>query len=70
VLGYWGLAFYYAVSSAHSFSFWMYGESWLQKWPRSLQWLHSLFYATVTVFPFVVTGKRICSIASLYRTQG
>jgi len=56
VLGYWGLAFYYAVSSAHSVSFWLYGESWLQKWPKSLQWLHSVFYATITVFPFVVTA--------------
>ncbi|THX37595.1 hypothetical protein D6D10_05788 [Aureobasidium pullulans] len=56
VLGYWGLAFYYAVSCAHSASFWLFGESWLQKWPRSLQWLHSVFYATVTVFPFVVTA--------------
>ncbi|KEQ69241.1 hypothetical protein M436DRAFT_16226, partial [Aureobasidium namibiae CBS 147.97] len=56
VLGYWGLAFYYAVSCAHSLSFWLHGESWLQKWPRSLQWLHSVFYATVTVFPFVVTA--------------
>lgn len=63
VLGYWGLAFYYAVSCAHSLSFWLYGESWLQRWPRSLQWLHSVFYATVTVFPFVVTGKRIHSTA-------
>lgn len=59
VLGYWGLAFYYAVSCAHSVSFWLYGESWLQKWPKSLQWLHSVFYATITVFPFVVTGKRV-----------
>ncbi|KAI4847570.1 hypothetical protein E4T44_04431 [Aureobasidium sp. EXF-8845] len=55
VLGYWGLAFYYAISCAHSVSFWLYGESWLQKWPKSLQWLHSVFYATITVFPFVVT---------------
>ncbi|KAI5248784.1 hypothetical protein E4T42_05554 [Aureobasidium subglaciale] len=56
VLGYWGLAFYYAVSCAHSASFWLYGESWLQRWPRSLQWLHSVFYATITVFPFIVTA--------------
>jgi hypothetical protein len=69
VLGYWGLAFYYAVSCAHSVSFWLHGESWLQKWPRSLQWLHSVFYATVTVFPFVVTGKHVL-ITSLYRNQG
>lgn len=57
VLGYWGLAFYYAVSCAHSASFWYRGESWLQGWPKVLQWAHSVFYTTVTCFPFIVTGK-------------
>jgi hypothetical protein len=57
VLGYWGLAFYYAVSCAHSISFWMYGQSWLQRWSGPLQWAHSIFYTTITTFPFVVTGK-------------
>lgn len=57
VLGYWGLAFYYAVSCAHSASFWWRGKSWLESWPKPLRWLHSVFYTVCTVFPFIVTGK-------------
>lgn len=56
VLGYWGLAFYFAVSAAHTASYAFRGCAWLQSWPGPLKWLHSVFYATVTVFPFVVTG--------------
>lgn len=57
VLGYWGAAFYYAFAAAHTASYWLYGTSWLQKWPRALQWAHSCYYSTVTTFPFIVTSK-------------
>jgi hypothetical protein len=32
------------------------GSSFLRKWPRPLQLLHSLLYSTVTTFPFIVTA--------------
>lgn len=57
VLGYWGLAFYFAFAAAHTASYRWKGTPWLEKWPSSMRWLHSLLYATVTVFPFIVTGK-------------
>lgn len=56
VLTYWGLAFYFAFAGAHTASYAFRGRAWLQSWPGALKWLHSVFYATVTVFPFIVTG--------------
>lgn len=55
-LGYWGLAFYFAVAAAHTGSYTLTGRPWLASWPAVLRWLHSAFYATVTVYPFIVTG--------------
>ncbi|KPI37229.1 uncharacterized protein AB675_1567 [Cyphellophora attinorum] len=64
---YWGLAFYFFFASLHSFS---YARSTrhrtnstnttkptflLQRWPRSLQILHSIYYSTITCFPLLVT---------------
>lgn len=57
VLGYWGLAFYYGVAAAHTCCYWLKGEAWLQRWPSGLQWAHSVFYSSITTFPFVVTSK-------------
>ena len=57
ILGYWGLAFYFAFAAAHSGSYAIRGQALLAGWPKSLRWLHGVFYATVAVFPFIVTGK-------------
>jgi hypothetical protein len=56
VLGYWGAAFYYAFAAAHTASYVIYGRAWLSTWPRWMKWVHSVFYATVTVYPIIVTG--------------
>ncbi|EME40508.1 hypothetical protein DOTSEDRAFT_177538 [Dothistroma septosporum NZE10] len=56
VLGYWGLAFYFAFASAHTISYSLSGRAWLQSWPSVLRWLHSVFYASVMVYPFIVTA--------------
>jgi hypothetical protein len=55
-LTYWSLGFYFLVSSVHTFSYAFRQRTWLHdSWPRSLQLLHSLFYTTITCFPFLVT---------------
>ncbi|KAK4494668.1 hypothetical protein PRZ48_014024 [Zasmidium cellare] len=56
VLGYWGLAFYNAFASLHTASYSIREKALLQSWPAPLKYLHSVFYATVTVFPFIVTA--------------
>lgn len=56
VLGYWGLAFYFGVSAAHTWAYRRHGKAWLQNWPSWLQYAHSVFYSTVTTFPPVVTS--------------
>ena len=56
LLEYWGLAFYFAFAAAHTASYAFRGQAWLQSWPGVLKWLHSTFYVTTTVFPFVVTS--------------
>ena len=57
ILGYWGIAFYFAFTAAHTGSRAFRGYSFLSSWPGWLKWLHSVFYATVTVFPFIVTSE-------------
>lgn len=57
VLSYWGLAFYFAFAAVHTASLALKGKAWLESWPGWLGWLHSAFYATVTVFPWVITGE-------------
>lgn len=59
VLTYWGLAFYFAFAAAHTASYVWRGRPWLQGWPKVLKWLHSVFYASVTVYPFIVTGTLV-----------
>lgn len=54
-LTYWSLGFYFAISSFHTFCYAIKGQTWLHKWPKPLQLLHSFYYTTVTVFPFLVT---------------
>lgn len=59
VLGYWGLAFYHAFAAAHTASYALRGTPWLASWPKWTRYLHSVFYATVTVFPYIVTGLSV-----------
>ncbi|KAK2733933.1 hypothetical protein FQN57_001916 [Myotisia sp. PD_48] len=54
-LSFWGLAFYFLVAAIHTFLYSRTGRSVLfDKWPRALLALHSLFFSTITVFPFLV----------------
>jgi hypothetical protein len=55
ILTYWGLAFYFLFASIHTFTYARHGTPALNRWPRLLQVLHSLFYTTIIVFPFLVT---------------
>lgn len=54
-LTFWSLGFYFLVSSVHTFMYAIRQHTWLHSWPKSLQLAHSLFYSTVTSFPFLVT---------------
>ena len=56
-LTYWGLAFYHAFSAAHTGSYWLTGTPFLARWPKWLQVAHSMFYSTVVIYPWIVTGK-------------
>lgn len=58
-LTYWGLAFYYAFSALHTATYWLQGTSLLARWPKALQIAHSMFYSTVVVYPWLVTGKLV-----------
>jgi hypothetical protein len=56
VLTYWGIAFYFFISALHTFSHARQGNPpLLNRFPRPLQALHSLFFTTVTTLPFLVT---------------
>ncbi|KAI1809300.1 hypothetical protein GGS20DRAFT_572615 [Poronia punctata] len=60
VLTYWGLAFYYLISSIHTFTYITSSSSSSSSllhtiFPRPLQTLHSLFYSTITTYPILVT---------------
>lgn len=61
VLGYWGLAFYFAFAALHTASYALRGRALLQSWPSSIQYLHSVFHTTVTIFPYIVTGMTLLS---------
>lgn len=55
-LTWWGLTTYLTISGLHTLVYSSKGYSWLHRsWPRPLQVLHSLFYTTIVVFPFIVT---------------
>lgn len=55
-LSYWSLAFYFLFSGYHTAVYARYGQAPLQRWPRFLQFLHSLYYSTIVLFPFLVTA--------------
>ncbi|QDS68151.1 hypothetical protein FKW77_010334 [Venturia effusa] len=54
-LTFFGLAFYFAFAALHSGSYAKTGTPLLARWPTFLQILHSIFYSTITIFPFLVT---------------
>lgn len=68
-LTYWGLAFYFAFSALHTGTYWLTGRPLLARWPPALQRLHSIFYSTITNFPFVVTSKSTPPSHSLPQTS-
>lgn len=55
-LTYWGLAFYNAFSAVHTCSYWLTGTPFLARWPRVLQIAHSMYYSTIVIYPWIVTG--------------
>ncbi|KAK3336536.1 hypothetical protein B0T19DRAFT_42071 [Cercophora scortea] len=54
-LTYWGLGFYFLAAAIHTFTYARSGTALLDRFPRPLQALHSAFYTTIIVYPFVVT---------------
>ncbi|OAL55624.1 hypothetical protein IQ07DRAFT_607929 [Pyrenochaeta sp. DS3sAY3a] len=54
-LTFWSLGFYFLVSSIHTFMYAFRQRTWLHSWPKPLQLAHSLYYSSVTSFPFLVT---------------
>ncbi|KAJ5464180.1 hypothetical protein N7475_007315 [Penicillium sp. IBT 31633x] len=55
-LTYWGIGFYMLFAAIHTACYARTGRSvLLDRWPRAFRVLHSLLYATVTTFPFLVT---------------
>ncbi len=56
-LAWWGLAFYYAFAALHTCTYLVTDLPFLVRWPRALQLAHSVFYSTVVVYPWLVTGR-------------
>ncbi|KAF2440142.1 hypothetical protein P171DRAFT_489916 [Karstenula rhodostoma CBS 690.94] len=54
-LTFWSLGFYFLISAFHTFTYAFRRRTWLHTWPLPLQLLHTLFYSTITCFPFLVT---------------
>lgn len=55
-LTFWSLGFYFLISSIHTFIYAFRQHTWLHSnWPRPLQLAHSLYYSSITSFPFLVT---------------
>lgn len=66
-LSFAGVAFYFLFAAIHTFLYARTGRSvLLEKWPRYMRALHSLFYSTIATFPFFVT---IVRWAALYDGQ-
>ncbi|KXJ91557.1 hypothetical protein Micbo1qcDRAFT_163321 [Microdochium bolleyi] len=55
VLTYWGLSFYFLFAAAHTLTYARSNSALLDRWPRLLQALHSLYYSTVVTYPALVT---------------
>ncbi|KAI9759617.1 MAG: hypothetical protein M4579_002185 [Chaenotheca gracillima] len=52
---YWGLAFYTLFAAIHTFGYAKTGTPYLNRWPRPLQALQSVFYSTIVTLPILVT---------------
>lgn len=66
-LTWWGITCYMTIASIHGFVYVAKGHTWLDRWWRPLQVLHSLFYTTIVTYPFLVT---IVYWAILYEGPG
>jgi hypothetical protein len=55
ILTFWGIAFYFLIAAIHTFTYALSGRPLLDRFPRALQALHSLFYSTIITYPFLVT---------------
>lgn len=53
-LTYWGLGCYFAVAAVHTLVYAFSGRAPLERWPKVLQFLHSLLYTTIIIFPLLV----------------
>lgn len=51
----WGLLFYFLLSAAHTLAYALTTRPLLDRFPRPLQALHSLYYTTIVTFPLLVT---------------
>lgn len=58
-LTYWGLAFYTLFAALHTTIYVITGKSNLSRWPHILQVAHSIFYSTITVYPWIVTSESV-----------
>ena len=65
-LCFWSQAFYFLVSGAHTLVFSRRGRTWLhdERCPTVLQLCHSLWYTTVTTYPFLVSIVFWCTMYS------
>lgn len=54
-LTFWSLGFYFLFASIHTFCYAVNRTTWLHRWPRPIQLLHSFYYSTITCFPFLVS---------------
>lgn len=55
-LAFWSMGFYFLVAGYHTFMYAFHGRTDLHvSFPRALQLAHSLYYSTITTFPFLVT---------------
>ncbi|ETN46931.1 uncharacterized protein HMPREF1541_01120 [Cyphellophora europaea CBS 101466] len=55
-ISYWSQSFYFFFAALHTFVGARQGIPWLDKWPRPLQALHSIYYTCITTLPFLVSS--------------
>ncbi|KAG0637016.1 hypothetical protein HOY80DRAFT_1017150 [Tuber brumale] len=65
-LTYWGLGCYFAVVGVHTFVYALGGRAPLERWPKVLQFLHSLLYTTIITFPLLVSIGFIFILVIIY----
>jgi len=54
-LTWWGITCYMTIAALHTFVYVRRGYTFLDRWWRPLQLLHSFFYTTIVTYPFLVT---------------